>query len=325
MLKLGIIGTGAISHHFIEAAHASGQYQLAAVYSRNLETAEQFARRYSNVQLFDQIDAFLMSSFDVVYIANPNSLHYSQAKVALSSDKHVILEKPAVTKPEEWKDLVQTAQDNQRFIFEAARNYHEDAFATINDFLANKQILGADFNYAKYSSKMPNLLAGDTPNVFSDRFAGGALMDLGIYPIYAAVRLFGKPTHATYQAQKLDNSIDLNGDGMLYYPNYQVHIKAGKNITSNLPCEIYTTDGTLTLNTIEHVQSATFTDHQGNEVQLPIQQAPHTMTEEVAAFANMIKQAELTLYQSWIDDATHVHNLLYTMRQDAGIRFEAEK
>ena len=325
MLKLGIIGTGAISHHFIEAAHASGQYQLATIYSRNLETAEQFARRYSNVQLFDQLDVFLMSSFDVVYIASPNSLHYSQAKTALLSDKHVILEKPAVIKPEEWKDLVQTAQDNQRFIFEAARNYHEDAFATIKNFLVNKQILGADFNYAKYSSKMPNLLAGDTPNVFSDRFAGGALMDLGIYPIYAAVRLFGKPTHATYQAQKLDNSIDLNGDGMLYYPDYQVHIKAGKNITSNLPCEIYTTDGTLTLNTIEHVQSAIFTDHQGNDVQLPIQQAPHTMTEEVAAFANMVKQADLTLYQSWIDDATHVHNLLYTMRQNAGIRFEAEK
>ena len=325
MLKLGIIGTGAISHHFIEAAHASGQYQLAAVYSRNLETAEQFARRYSNVQLFDQLDAFLMSSFDVVYIASPNSLHYSQAKAALLYNKHVILEKPAVTQPHEWQDLVQTAKEHHCFIFEAARNYHEDAFATIKNFLADKHVLGADFNYAKYSSKMPNLLAGDTPNVFSDRFAGGALMDLGIYPIYAAVRLFGKPTHATYQAQKLDNSIDLNGDGILSYPNYQVHIKAGKNITSNLPCEIYTTDGTLTLNTIEHVQSAIFTDHQGNEVQLPIQQAPHTMTEEVAAFANMIKQPDLTLYQSWIDDATHVHNLLYTMRQDAGIRFEAEK
>ena len=325
MLKLGIIGTGAISHHFIEAAHASGQYQLAAVYSRNLETAEQFARRYSNVQLFDQLDAFLMSSFDVVYIASPNSLHYSQAKAALLYNKHVILEKPAVTQPHEWQDLVQTAKEHHCFIFEAARNYHEDAFATIKNFLADKHVLGADFNYAKYSSKMPNLLAGDTPNVFSDRFAGGALMDLGIYPIYAAVRLFGKPTHATYQAQKLDNSIDLNGDGILSYPDYQVHIKAGKNITSNLPCEIYTTDGTLTLNTIEHVQSATFTDHQGNEVQLPIQQAPHTMTEEVAAFENMIKQADLNLYQSWIDDATHVHNLLYTMRQDAGIRFEAEK
>ena len=59
--------------------------------------------------------------------------------------------------------------------------------------------------------------------------------------------------------------------------------KQERIITSNLPCEIYTTDGTLTLNTIEHVQSAIFTDHQGNDVQLPIQQAPHTMTEEVAA------------------------------------------
>ena len=325
MLKLGIIGTGAISHHFIEAAHASQEFQLVAVYSRKLTTAQQFTSPYQNVSLFDNLEDFFQSEFDVVYISSPNSLHFTQAKAALSADKHVILEKPAVTQPQEWQDLVETAQENQCFIFEAARNYHEDAFATIKDFLANKQILGADFNYAKYSSKMPNLLVGDTPNVFSDRFAGGALMDLGIYPIYAAVRLFGKPTHATYQAQKLDNSIDLNGDGILSYPDYQVHIKAGKNITSNLPCEIYTTDGTLTLNTIEHVQSAIFKDHQCNETHLAIQQAPHNMTEEVAAFANMIKQADLTLYQSWIDDATHVHNLLYTMRQNAGIRFEAEK
>ena len=325
MLKLAVIGTGAISHHFIEAAHTSGEYQLVAVYSRKLETAATFASRYQNIQLFDQVEDFFKSSFDVVYIASPNSLHFAQAKASLTAGKHVILEKPAVTQPQEWLNLIQTAEKNNCFIFEAARNYHEKAFTTIKNFLADKQVLGADFNYAKYSSKMPDLLAGQTPNVFSDRFAGGALMDLGIYPIYAAVRLFGKALDATYQAQQLDNAIDLNGDGILSYPGYQVHIKAGKNITSNLPCEIYTTDGTLTLNTIEHVRSAIFTDHQGNETHLPIQQAPHTMTEEVAAFANMIKQPNLELYQAWLDDATHVHQLLYTMRQTAGIRFEAEK
>ena len=325
MLKLGIIGTGSISHHFVESAHTSGKFQLEAVYSRKLETAEKFAEQYQDVKLFEQLNDFFNNSFDVVYIASPNSLHYSQAKMALAAGKHVILEKPAVTQPQEWQVIVQTAKEHHCFIFEAARNYHEDAFTTIKSFLADKQILGADFNFAKYSSKMPDLLAGQTPNVFSDRFAGGALMDLGIYPIYAAVRLFGKPTHATYQAQKLENSIDLNGDGILSYPNYQVHIKAGKNITSNLPCEIYTTDGTLTLNTIEHVRSAIFTDHKGNQTQLAIHQAAHTMTEEVTAFANMIQQPDQTLYQSWIDDATHVHDLLYTMRQDAGIRFEAEK
>ena len=81
----------------------------------------------------------------------------------------------------------------------------------------------------------------------------------------------------------------------------------------------------MTLNTIEHIQSAVFKDHQGNELQLPIQQATHTMTEEVAAFAHMINQPDQTLYQQWLTDATDVHQVLYTMRQDAGIRFEAEK
>ena len=325
MIKLGVIGTGAISHHFIEAAHSSGEYKLVAVYSRKLETAATFASRYQNIQLFDQVEDFFKSSFDVVYIASPNSLHFAQAKAALSAGKHVILEKPAVTQPQEWLDLRHTAEKNHCFIFEAARNYHENVFTIIKNFLADKHILGADFNYAKYSSKMPNLLTGETPNVFSDRFAGGALMDLGIYPLYATVRLFGKAKDTSYQGQQLDNSIDLNGDGILFYPDFQVHIKAGKNITSNLPCEIYTTDGTLTLNTIEHVRSAIFTDHQGNQVQLPIQQAPHTMTEEVAAFANMIQQPDLNLYQTWLEDASSVHELLYTMRQTAGIRFEAEK
>ena len=48
------------------------------------------------------------------------------------------------------------------------------------------------------------------------------------------------------------------------------------------------------------------------------------MTEEVAAFAQMIQQPDQTLYQNWLDDASSVHDLLYTMRQAAGIRFEAE-
>ena len=49
------------------------------------------------------------------------------------------------------------------------------------------------------------------------------------------------------------------------------------------------------------------------------------MTEEVAAFAQMIQQPDQTFYQNWLDDTSSVHELLYTMRQTAGIRFEAEK
>ena len=68
-------------HLGIEAAHTSGKYQLVAVYSRKLETAATFASRYQDIQLFDQVEDFFKSSFDVVYIASPNSLHFVKQRL----------------------------------------------------------------------------------------------------------------------------------------------------------------------------------------------------------------------------------------------------
>lgn len=324
MLKLGIIGTGAISHEFITAAHLSGQYELTAIYSRRIETAQQFAQSYNHPNLYTSIEAFLESDIDLVYIASPNSLHFQQAKQALQHKKHVIIEKPAVFQPQQWQELVALAHVQGVYLFEAARNYHEEAFNTVQDFLKEKDILGAHFTYAKYSSKMPDLLAGKDPNVFSSRFAGGALMDLGIYPVYAAIKLFGQPVTASYQAQQLPNTIDLNGSGQLVYPNFQVHIFTGKNIQSQLLSEIYTTDGTLTLNGIERVQSAVFRSHDGTITELQLQVAPHQMLEEALFFVQAIQEEQTEAYSQTLIDSQIVHNTIYAMRKDAGILFEEE-
>ncbi|MBF0786799.1 MULTISPECIES: Gfo/Idh/MocA family protein [unclassified Streptococcus] len=325
MLKLGIIGTGAIAHHFVAAAHATKKYQLTAVYSRTMETAKSFAQDYeSEVNLYITIEELLASTIDILYIASPNSLHYEQAKSALKARKHVIVEKPAVTRPNEWTDLVETAKEKKVFIFEAARNYHENAFTVIADFLADKDVWGAHFSYMKYSSKMPDLLAGKTPNVFSSRFAGGALMDLGIYPVYASIRLFGSPVDAHYLAHHLPNRIDVNGSGQLIYKDFQVTIQTGKNSHSSLPAEIYTNQGTLVLDSIEHISSAIFYPLQGEPQPLAISKAAHTMLEEVVQFANMIAQPQPDLYESWLLAAQAVHTTLYRMRQTAHIHFEGD-
>ena len=79
----------------------------------------------------------------------------------------------------------------------------------VKNFLSNQEILGANFTFAKYSSKMQALLSGKEPNVFSAKFSGGALMDLGVYPVYAAIRLFGSPQSARYSALQLPNTVDL--------------------------------------------------------------------------------------------------------------------
>ncbi|HEM3695850.1 TPA: Gfo/Idh/MocA family oxidoreductase [Streptococcus suis] len=324
MLNFGIIGTSDISHKFISSAHLSKYFQLSAIFSRKLETAVSFSTNYENVILYTEWIKFLSAPIDLVYIASPNALHFEQAKAVLSAGKHVIIEKPMVSTPQELTQLRQIAKENGVYLFEAARNYHEEAITIIKDFLKEQTVWGANFSYAKYSSKMPELLAGQTPNIFSADFSGGALMDLGVYTLYTAIGLFGRPNAARYTAQQLPSTIDLNGTGQLIYNDFLVTIQVGKNITSNLPSEIYTSEGTLTLNACQHISSAIFTKHDGSQVVLPIQAQEEAMLEEVQAIAQVIQQDNHELVEEWLDVAESVHQTLYTMRQDAGITFKAD-
>ena len=325
MLKLGIIGTSWISHEFITAAHQTGHYHLQAIYSRKMKTAQEFCEPYGAISCYTDFIDFLDSELDVVYIASPNSLHFAQAKLAILAKKHVIIEKPAVTKPSEWKELVMLANEHQVYLFEAARNYQEAAFQVVKDFLSNQEILGANFTFAKYSSKLPALLAGEMPNIFSDVYAGGALMDLGVYCLYLAIGFFGKPISSHYCAQQLPNSVDLYGQGVLIYPGFQVAIQAGKNITSHLPAEIYTKTGTLTLNAVAAINQAQFVSHSGEVIDLPLTPCSHVMQEEAEAFAHAIAGHKEAAYLEWLQTAAQVHETLYQMRQSAGIQFKDEK
>ena len=230
-----------------------------------------------------------------------------------------------MTKPSEWKELVKLAKEHQVYLFEAARNYQETAFQVVKDFLSNQEILGANFTFAKYSSKLPALLAGEIPNIFSDVYAGGALMDLGVYCLYLAIGFFGVPISSHYAAQQLPNSVDLYGQGVLIYPEFQVAIQAGKNITSHLPAEIYTKTGTLTLNAVAAINQAQFVSHSGEVIDLPLTPCSHVMQEEAEAFAHAIAGHKEATYLEWIQTAAQVHETLYQMRQSAGIQFKDEK
>lgn len=325
MLRLGIIGTSWISQEFIKAAHLTGRYRLHAVYSRHIETAQNFCDPYDSISCYKDLVDFLDSDLDVVYIASPNALHFSQAKLAILAKKHVIIEKPAVTNPSEWTELTKLAKEHQVYLFEAARNYQEAAFQVIKDFLADQEILGANFTFAKYSSKLPALQAGEMPNIFSDVYAGGALMDLGVYCLYLAIGFFGAPISSHYTAQQLPNSIDLYGQGVLIYLEFQVAIQAGKNITSHLPAEIYTKTGTLTLNAVAAIDQACFVSHSGEVIDLPIETCTHVMQEEAEAFAHAIAGQKDNAYLEWLQTAEQVHKTLYQMRQSAGIQFKDKK
>ncbi len=84
MIRFAVIGTNWITRQFVEAAHESGKYKLTAVYSRSLEQAQHFANDFSVEHLFTSLEAMAESdAIDAVYIASPNSLHFSQTQLGV--------------------------------------------------------------------------------------------------------------------------------------------------------------------------------------------------------------------------------------------------
>lgn len=331
MIYLGIIGTNWITHQFVEAAIATKEYQLSAVYSRRLATAEAFAARYEGdvASVTDLNDFLAFPQLDAVYIASPNSLHFSQAKAAILAKKHVIVEKPAFSTPQEMKEIIQLAKENAVCFFEAARNIHEDNFKKIAEMLPeNQDIIGANFSYMKYSSRYDAVLAGEEPNIFSPKFSGGSLADLGVYPVYAAVAWFGMPQSVHHFARKIVTGVDGIGTAILRYENFDVTIQHGKIGDSFLPSEIYTKEKTLVLssvNSISHVTIHQRSEPKVEEISLHVEENP--MVEEARDFAAIIQQpaAHQETYQKLLDLAENVNSLLYEMRKQVDVVYAADK
>lgn len=332
-LGLGTIGTSWITGSFIDAALATERYDLNCVYSRNEEKGKEFSSKYGDIPVETDLDMFMNNeALDVIYIASPNSLHYEQALMALRAKKHVMVEKPASTKVEEWDEMLRVAEENDVFVLEAAKHMYIpnlERIATEIDKLDG--VVGATFPYVRYSSRYDNVLAGEEPNIFSLKFAGGALMDLGIYPIYTAVALFGEPEEAIYYPRKIRTGVDGIGTVILRYKEFDVTILVGKIATSSYEVEIYGAKETLVIDHVSHLGKACKIDHQTleeQEVSL-VEQHKNSMFYEAEALAQMIETKDepetLERYEELSDLARIVSGLLNHLLTQADIIFDVKR
>lgn len=329
-LNLGTIGTSWITDSFIQAALDTGRYELKLVYSRNTENGKEFGSKYGDIAVETDLDTFVNNEdLDVIYIASPNSLHYEQAMLALKAKKHVMVEKPASTNVDQWDDMLRTAKENNVFVLEAARHMHIPNLEKISEEVTNlEEVLGAVFSFAKYSSKYDSVLAGEEPNIFSLKFAGGALMDLGVYPVYTSVALFGEPKEAIYYPRKVRTGVDGIGTVILRYEDFDVTILIGKIASSFYEAEIYGLKETLIIDQVTNLNEAKRVDHktlEEQEVSLE-EQHENNMFYEAEALARMIETKDdpqtIQRYKELSDLARIVSGLLNKMLTDAGITFE---
>lgn len=327
MLKLATIGTSWITEQFLEAAVGSNEYTAHAIYSRNIDTASEWAEKWDAPHAYDNLDEMLANpEIDVVYIASPNALHFEQAVQVLEAKKHAIIEKPLVTDVKDLDVLHEVAEKNDRLFFEAARHIHGEEFHSLKQKIdqlmveSKKPFLGGNFTFGQYSSRydqyLEALAAGEkVPNVFSPQFAGGTMMDLSIYPLYLAVALFGLPEESKMFTVDGPNGVDLVNQIILRYETGELlNIFVSKSVHSLQKNELYFGDHTLVFDSVSEIGEVNLYDRNNEQLSSEYLPFDNPLSAEAKDFALVIKQPgseeSQKKYELWHKICREVHQLM---------------
>nr|WP_102277509.1 Gfo/Idh/MocA family oxidoreductase [Vibrio cyclitrophicus]PMH52867.1 oxidoreductase [Vibrio cyclitrophicus] len=326
MIKFAVIGTNWITQKFVQAAHETQSMKLAAVYSRNIESASQFAQEFNVNTTYDSLDALASdSTMEAVYIASPNSLHCTQSILMMKHGKHVICEKPVASNIDEATQMFEVAEQNGVVLFEAYKSQFLPNFKQVQLGLEKiGKVHKAHINYCQYSSRYQKYLNGDNPNTFNPAFSNGSLVDIGFYCVAATVALFGKPESAHASAKLLDSGVDAHGCAVFQYPEFDVTLAHSKVSDSYAPSEIQGECGAIIIDHIAECTDVKIRYRDGRIENLTQTQSENSMSYEAQAFANCIGGDKTTQAEAE-KRALTVAKLITEMRQQVGVVYPADK
>ena len=186
--KWGIMGCGNIASQFTTSLESVSGAFLYAVASRSYEKALEFGKKYNAVKTFGSYEMLVQDpEVDAIYIATPHNLHFENAMMCLNYKKAILCEKPLTVNAIESRKLIEEAKKQKTFLMEAFWTRFLPSTLKLNQLLQEGiigkcRLLQADFGYdmpfdASHRSYNPEL-------------AGGALLDVGIYPINFAQMIF---------------------------------------------------------------------------------------------------------------------------------------
>lgn len=211
-IKVGVIGTGNISHEHIKSYIANPNVELYAFCDINPEQLKKMADLYGVERTYTDINEFLqLDEIDAVSVCTWNSAHAPCAIAALNAGKHVLCEKPMATSAEEAKKMLEAAEKNNKLLMIGfVRRYGNDC-KILQDFISTDYF--GEIYYAKATYLRRN---GNPGGWFGDksRSAGGPLIDLGVHVIDLTRYLMGNPKPVSvYGAtfQKLFNRPNVKG------------------------------------------------------------------------------------------------------------------
>ncbi|MCH5321389.1 MAG: Gfo/Idh/MocA family oxidoreductase [Eubacterium sp.] len=195
-----------------------GNHKITAVYSRNVKKAKDFAKKYGATAFDDFEKAINRDDVDGVYIATPHTAHVDYAVCAMELGKPVLCEKPVGVSVSDVDTLIETSRKTNVYFCEAMWTWFSDVALTVKKWVKNGKI--GDIKDVVINYMFPGIMMPKTSRVLMPETAGGALLDVGIYPITYCYNLFGYPEKITCNG-KIKDGIDISETVVLEYSGFK--------------------------------------------------------------------------------------------------------
>ena len=322
--RWGILGTGGIAQAFTRDLSYFNNHIVQAVGSRSLEKATDFALEFPGCTPYGSYEELVADPMiDAVYVATPHPHHAANTILALNAGKPVLCEKPFAVNATQVRAMVAASVDNDVALLEAMWTRFLPHIAKVRELVASGvigEVINIEADHGQY------LMGLGIPRLIEPELAGGALLDLGIYPISFAHMILGKPTKITATGVLTDKGVDGQTSVIFDYGSGAQAVLTTTMITQT-PCRA-TIAGTLGRIEIDRTFYSP-TDMRvvtldGTVTEYPNNYQGHGLREQAAELERMVHGNEIESQILTHQMSIEVMESLDEIRKQIGLRYPFE-
>lgn len=322
--KVGIMGTGNIARAMAGTINKMKGVKCYGVASRDAARAQAFAQEFGVKKAFDSYEEMVLDDkIDLIYIATPHSEHYSNMKLCIENGQAVLCEKAFTANAAQAEEIIKLSEEREIFVTEAIWTRYMPMVTTIQGLLASG-IIG--------ELKMLTCNLGypltEVPRMKDPALAGGALLDLGVYPINFASMMFGtEVVDITSACSKLSTGVDASNSITLTYADGKMAVL---NSTMLAPTDrrgiIYGSGGYIVVENINNYEAAVVYDKERKEIKRV--QAPKQISGyeyEVFSALQAIEKGDPECWEMPHKETLRIMRMMDELRRTWGIRYPFEE
>ncbi len=319
----GILGPGGIAQAFAKDLSFIEGHTIGAVGSRTISNAQKFASTFGGTAYGSYEELVADSTIDAIYVATPHPAHHDNVILALNAGKPVLCEKPFAVNAKQAQAMVDTAAKNQVALMEAMWARFLPHYAKVREIVASG-VLGPILSiHADHGQRLADR---GIARLVEPQLAGGALLDLGIYPISFAHMILGNPTSITSTAVMTEQGVDAQ-TSMIFTYDTGAQAVLTTTMIEQTPCRAVVAGlhGWLEIDrTFYNPASLRVVLNDGSVTEYPSTYTGHGLREQAESFKHIVQSGALESEVLTWKDTVDIMKSMDTVRSQIGLKYPFE-